>query len=550
MKKWLLLLVALVVVGVALFFMRSAGMRNAPAQPETNSTAQASSPSTNSAPPAILALIHFAGPPDISKDTNFADVKNIFCSTQAVALESQTLDKLALTPGVWLKDKLPTGAADGSAQLRPLLDDFLKSEWFFEVRDGAASPDYALAIRLDDKRAQLWQTNLRALMESWTKISATNIPGGWELKKDLPPNLLRVVRAGDWLVIGCGQDELPLADEWAQGNLPQNNGSWLSADLDWPLLAQHFPALAKFDFPKIQMRVAGTNHTLLVTGKLNLSEPLPALGAWAVPTNIIHQPLTSFTAARGFETWLTNQSWGSRFILSPEPNQLFVWSLAGMPLQTFIAVPVTSATNALAQLGQNFNADTNWQPHLMSPFGLSITNNRISLPGVPFIAPEILALHERTGDILFGDAFPNPPFGKLPPSEIFAPLSQDNLVFYHWENSPARLTALPQLTQLALLLTRHRQLGQNSAAFQWLNSITPKLGASVTTVTQTGPAELTFSRTANSGLTAVELIALANWLEAPNFPGCDLSLSSSKFRLLHKPMKKLGAPAPAPVIKH
>jgi hypothetical protein len=39
---------------------------------------------------------------------------------------------------------------------------------------------------------------------------------------------------------------------------------------------------------------------------------------------------------------------------------------------------------------------------------------------------------------------------------------------------------------------------------------------------------LSFTRKAPGGLTAVELTALANWLEAPNFPGCDLSLPAPK----------------------
>lgn len=543
MKKWPLLGAALFLAVVA-FLVYSGCSRSGPnATTETNAPPSAPAP----APPKTIALIHFAGAKYISSNTNSVAFEKEFCSTQAVALENQTLDKLSRAPGTWFKDKLPTGTADGSAQLRPLLDDFLKSEWVFEMQDGTPSPEYALAIRLDADRAQLWQDNLRTLLESWTKITATNIPGGWELKKDLPPNLFRMVRTNDWLVIGCGQDQLPLSDEWAQeGNIPQNDGNWLSVNLDWPRLGQIFPALAQLDFPQIQMQVAGTNRNLQLTGKFDLSQPLPPLEAWQVPTNIIHQPLTSFTAARGFGPWLTNQSWAGPFQLSPKPEQLFIWSLGAMPLQTFIAVPVPNATNALAQLDRNLTENTNWETHLMSPFGISMTNNRIYLPGVPFIAPELQALQEKTGDILFGDVFPNLPFGKPPPPEIMQPLTQSNLVFYHWENTSVRLSALPQLTQLALLLTKHRQLWQNSASAEWLNQFGPSLGPCTTVVTQTAPSELSFSRTAPGGLTAVEFIALENWLEAPNFPGCDLSLPNLRFRQLHRPLKKLGAPAPPP----
>jgi hypothetical protein len=101
-------------------------------------------------------------------------------------------------------------------------------------------------------------------------------------------------------------------------------------------------------------------------------------------------------------------------------------------------------------------------------------------------------------------------------------LNTPNLVYYHWEITAERLKSLPQLSQFILMVTQHKQLDANSAAAKWLNQIGPTLGNSVTEVTQTGPNELAFTRTAPGGLTAVELTALANWLEAANFPGCDL----------------------------
>jgi hypothetical protein len=93
---------------------------------------------------------------------------------------------------------------------------------------------------------------------------------------------------------------------------------------------------------------------------------------------------------------------------------------------------------------------------------------------------------------------------------------------------------------------RKRELPPGSAADQWLNAIAPTLGSSVTRITQTGPAELSFNRTAQGGFTAVELIALADWLEAPNFPGCDLDVQKLPLRQFHGHLKKLSAPAPAP----
>ncbi len=144
--------------------------------------------------------------------------------------------------------------------------------------------------------------------------------------------------------------------------------------------------------------------------------------------------------------------------------------------------------------------------------------------------------------------FPNGPKTKPLPPELFLRLAQSNLVYYHWEITAERLKLLPQLSQLALMVTRHRQLDAQSAAGKWLARIGPTLGNTVTEVTQIAPDELSFTRQAPGGLTAVELTALANWLEAPDFPGFDLRLPPPKFK--RPPPKTPVAPPAAPPRPH
>lgn len=510
--------------------------------------------------PDLIAQIHFAGAQPISTDTNSAAFTNLFCSAEARALESQTLDKLSRAPFAWFKSKIPAGAGDGIAQLRPLLDDLLKSEWIFEMRDASnGSPEYALAIRLSNGRAQLWQNNLSGLLESWTKLPAKKIPDGWELKKHLPPDLIRVVRVQDWLVVGCGENELPLNEQIVQnlskfGVLSKEN-SWLTADLNWPRLAQLFPALAKFDFPKIEMQVVGRGGSLQWNGKFMLAQPLPPLEKWRLPTSTIHPPFESFTAVRGFAPWLARQGWAQPYEISPPPGQIFIWSLPFMPFQTFAAEPVPDAANALVQLGTKLSAAPKTAPpagsFMQFRVAAAMTNNQIFWRGVPFMSPFIKPLHEPAGDFLFGGFFPNTPRSKLPPPEFFAQLNRPDLVYYHWEMTGARLKQLPQLSQLTLLLSQHRQLDGKSDADKWLDQIGPTLGNSVTEITQTAPDELAFMRKAPGGLTAIELVALANWLEATNFPGCDLGLPPRPMNLKRPmPAQKPGAPSAPPFLLH
>jgi hypothetical protein len=388
------------------------------------------------------------------------------------------------------------------------------------MRDAPGSPEYALAIRLDKDRAEVWSKNLAAVLQNWTGsavVSGESVV--WELRKHAPPNLIRIKRDGDFVVLDCGQNEL------SPGGIakfaPETN--WLSADLDWPRLAQIFPALKEFDFPKIRMQVTGVESNLFFNGKFTLAQPLPPPEKWRIPTNTIHQPFISFTAVRGAGPWLARQPWMRRFKLQPQPDQLFIWAQPQIAFQTFAAEPVPDAHAALKQIENNFSADTNWQNQLISPVKLNVSTNELAF-GIPFFAPSIRAVHEPSGDFLLGGFFPNS-FKPTPlPPDLLAHLSQPNLVYYHWEITSERLKVIPQLSQLLLMLTRYQQLNPQSTAAKWLEHVGPTLGSSVTEVVQTAPNELTFSRRAPGGLTGLELRAFASWLEAKNFPGCDLRM--------------------------
>jgi len=487
--------------------------------------AQASPPA-----PDLMARVHFAGAEQISADTNAVAFTNLWCSPEAQALREQTLNKLSRAPYNWFKRKILSGTNDGAGQLRPLLDDLLGAEWFLQIRDATnGSPEFALAIRLNAGRAQLWQTNLGNVLEAWTGMSVEKIRNGWELKKHLPPNVIRFVRVGDWVVFGWGQDKLLLNDELVRRVLaekrpaPAEKNNWLTADLDWPRLARWLPSLSAVDLPETRWQAVGRDGNLHVDGKLIFPQPLAmTLEKWRMPTNTIHQPFVSFTAARGIAPWLEKQNWAQPYEILPVPNQVFIWALAALPLQTFAAVPVPDGKKALKELEQKMSAHTNWQSHFMMPVTMAMTNNQISWRGIPFVAPNLRALHEPSGDFLFAGVFPNGPKTKPLPPELFAQLDRTNLAYYDWEITGERLKLLPQLTQLTLMVTRHRQLNVQSAAGKWLNQVGPTLSNTVTEVTQTAPNELSFTRKAPGGLTAFELTALANWLEATNFPGCDL----------------------------
>jgi hypothetical protein len=484
--------------------------------------------------PDLIARIYFAGAEKISADTNSIAFTNEFCSAEARALRGQTLDKLSAALAGWLGQKTGAGVPRGASKLRPLLGDLEKTAWFLEARVAAdGRPGVALAVKLDGSRAQFWRANLSPFFAS-----------------------ADFRQSGGWLVFDCGEDGQKIG-----GSLPQKisaaGGNWLDVDLNWPRLAQFFPALKSFDFPEMRLQAVGRAGNFNLDGKFILSQPLPPLEKWRLPANTVHPPFDSFTAARGFAPWLGRQSWALPYEISPPPGQIFVWALPYMPLQTFAAVPVPDSNSALAQLGAKLSAvpETAAPAGSFTPFRFTtvMTNNQIVWRGVPFIGPFVKPLHETAGDFLFGGFFPNTPRPKPLPPELSAQLNRPGLVYYHWEMTGARLKQLPQLTQLALLFSERRQLDGQSAAGKWLNQIGPSLGASVTEITETAPDELAFTRKSPGGLNALEFIALANWLEAPDFPGCDLKLKFSTRPMNLKrplPAQKPGAPSAQPFVLH
>ena len=473
--------------------------------------------------PDLVAQIHFAGAQKISAYVRFSAFTNEFCSDEALALRTQTAEKLSVWLAGWLQKNLTTTVAGGAAKLRPLFDDLQSAEWFLESRAAAGGPaEVALVIKLDAARASFWSANLKPFFPAATfKLS------------------------GGWLIFDSGTGAEKLGDALAQKVSAPANG-WLSVDVNWPRLGQWFPQLKELELPETQLAVTAPDANLHVDGKFFFPEKLSLnLEDWRLPTNALHQPFVSFTAVRGFAAWLKTQPWAQAYQISPAPQQAFVWALPGVPFQSFFALPVPDAAAALnqeyARLQPVFSA-TNAAEGSLFKFSLLQTNDEITLLGVPMLAPYLRAVKGPSGQYLFGGAFPNTPRSKPLPPELFQRLAIKNLVFYHWEITTERFPGALQLSQLGLLMSQHRQVDGNSTAFKWVAKIAPTLGNTDTEIVQSAPDQFTFTRKAPGGFTAVELLALANWLEAPDFPGCNLKLPPPSERL--KKLRQKNSPAP------
>jgi hypothetical protein len=476
--------------------------------------------------PDLLLQLYFAGAQKISADPHASAFTNEFCSREALALRAQTATRLSAWLSGWLQTNLTATVPDGTAKLRPLFDDLQTSEFFLEVREAANNqPEAAIAIKLAPARAQLWQGSLKPFFDKATFKSA-----------------------GSWLIFDSNPALLGLGDRLAQKTATPP-ASWLFLDVNWPLLAQWHPLLKELALPETQFSVTAPADYFNINGKFFFPENLSLkLEPWRIPTNTLHQPFNSLTAVRGFSSWWQSQPWAQSCQITPVPNQFISWSLPMLPMQTFVAVPVRDASGALSQaygrLVPIFTA-ANLVGELMPAITPEMANNEIDFPQLPWVALKLRALTEPGGQFLMLELGPNMLKSKPLPLELYRRLQTQGLVFYHYEATGSRIRQLLHLTQLGLMVTRHQQLSAGMASFNWVEAIgtnltlNPIRDQTDTEISQTGPAEFTFARKTPVGFTALEFYAMASWLEAPNFPGFNISLPP--------PRKRLAQPSRQPI---
>jgi len=559
-------------------------------------------------PPATLARVHWLGKKRIADQKTSAYFMSLWDMPEAARLESETLDKLALA----LTGERPLAAthqvsAGGSqaaatnpapirpspvtpvtnqtaeaanprpqatnqppapllsvvhhpqaSKLRPLLDDLVRQECYLEIQQATNQPgELALAVRLDAPRAELWASNLTAVLGSIT--GAESLPAAasrqaWRLPLTPCPCRLDLARAGDWTLLGLSaetnsllaemshrtrSDQAPFPARASASSLqldpttrkvhtapasPAENDLLFDVDvdlvgvsralsLDWRLPAS---------WPRIEAAWTGQGDRIRASGKLSFPNPLDLqFEPWNFPTNLIREPLASFTAVRGVRPWLAAQKWLQHFQIQPVPDQLCAWASGSTPLQTFAATPMTNATSLLETVGPSIATELN--PWVSSnAFGAVEYSKKpasLAWSGIPMFTPTIESVVAPGGTFLLGRVGAEPATGGKPaPPALFAQLAPADLVYYDWEITRAKLAHWVYISQTARLAFVLPQLEPDSAALAFLLAVAPKLSNTGTKVIQDSPATLSFVRTSQLGFTAVELHLLADWLESPAFP--------------------------------
>ncbi len=517
----------LVLLCLLCFGCKKSAPSNAPA---TNAPGSSNAPVK---PPSTAGVIrlHWLGKTRIAADTNAADLLRIWSLPESAALQEQTLKKLSAAPWRFLRNETNPASTN---LLHPLLQDLVDEESFLGIdQDGPSNTpvQMVLAIRLTDSRDRLWQTNLIAALTSLTGMSFTRPSSErWALNKHHDPNLIEIVRSGEWTLLGSAQNHNALLEETLSriksGQTPfalETTNSWLEASIDLPRVAAMRSVRNAAELPYAALAVFGEAQSVRMHGELMFHQPISMDSEpWKIPTNLISAPLNTFTAVRGIQPWLaTLPAWTNLQVGAP-PNQLYLWS-ASFPMETYLAAPLADASNCVSQLADKaLQKQEKWfGTNGIASFRRSESFNGLEWRGVPFMYPFLQSTSDVSGQFVFGGFFrststTNPP---MPPELLSGLLAITNLVFYDRETPDTRLQQWFYMGQFIRFVLGAPQMAPDTTGLVWLRALNGKIPSDcVTEITQATPDRLVIDRRSSIGFAGFELQLLADWLESPDFP--------------------------------
>ena len=504
-------------------------------------------PSPKSAQNDPLATLHWIGAKQLANDKNAGEFLKIWRLPESEKLRVQTLDKLALAPWRVSATNGATASTNyaalmrqnpSAAMLRPLLDDLVQEEWYLELREPKQKePQLTLAIKLDAARAAVWDTNLASVFAGLSQgppaaISTNGTGSGWQIATTNANAVALLARrvefshAGEWTLIGFGTAPTPQTSELlarisrvSTANSVSN--AWVEGTFDLRRISEAFsqgwnlPA----GWPTISLAANGDGQNVITRGELNFPKALPPIEAWNIPTNLIHEPLHSFTAIQGLSPWLSSLPWWQNLHVST-PKQLFCWAQSASPFLDYAAAPLPDASSVMTKLG----------PAIMDSLNPLLTTNRMgkwqratNSDGVtwsaPVMNPFVQSVSSPEGNYLLAGLAP---FGltnsPMPVGTFHDLLSRTNVMYFDREVTAPRIEAWLYIGQLFRIVLRRAQLPPGCVSIAWLRASGQLLRESTTAFTKTGPNQLSAFRSSTLGLAAPELHAVVDWLESPEFP--------------------------------
>src|SRR5688572_26495481 len=365
--------------------------------------------------------LHWAGAANILKGgTNAAKLQEVLELATTKQVRSEAQAKLARIPQELWRKSLPADAPDTSASiLQPILEDIWQNEATISLQGKPSQPDVLFAARLDDAKNESWIKALAQLAQTWKLDSgAAGAPGGkWSAgRRDL---YVHYARENGWTFAAFTRGS---KSPFGKSQPASLNGAIVDLRADGPRLGESFPVLAGFSLPPSHIRVSPRGEALRTEAKVTYSERLPIkLEPWTIPTNIVGEPIISFTCAQGIRPLLPQLKGFSKLRLKDLPNQYCAWGLATVHAQTFVSVPMPGATNVMRDLVGRLPDFVS--AHFPNPPGTFVwISNRTEWlwSGLPMVLPHMRPERSGNQEFLVAGLFPLARRSNAPPAELFA----------------------------------------------------------------------------------------------------------------------------------
>lgn len=472
-------------------------------------SAQAEAPKP-SATDNLLFRVQFAGTTALTANTNATYLTNFVHLPETAALGTQLVAQVSTLPARFL-GIAPTNSK--SKILQPLLADMLRAGFALELRGSASGvTEFALATKATNTAAR-WDDAWRDAGNGALSVRRTN---GWTFVAGSKSNAVAALSA----LAGLQRTVTDL-------NLTAGNA--LQVELASSLVPGPIQRSVYGGFSRLKLSVTPADETLKIRGTATYAQDLPKLGSAAViPADLVTEPAISFTMVRQPGDWLEPKSVLRRFLPNPVPDVAFFWGCETSGYQLFAAVPFLeqgsfntdfgpALVNQLKPLANFINCDA---------VVLNTNQTCIQWGQVPFVTPRITQKKVGTNDYLMAELFPADISSTtgLTPALIERVSGKSNLALFDWEFTQARMDTWLRVGQLAIFLSKNRQLSGETPSWKWMIAAQKMLvsgGNTFTEITQTGSRELSLNRRAPLAFTSTELFWLANWLESPNFPAAN-----------------------------
>jgi len=493
---------------------------------------------------ALVARLYFAGS-DAVVGGGARWWKEMAAMPASGELRAVLAERMARAPRELLRRRLDAGAPDHEAIFKPLWQDWWRSESAVEIRCNAAGRwGWAMAVRLSSARGEDWSDGLRKVLGSWGMNPADECRQGqgrgWEMRGRDGSEGFRFLRAGEWCLMGWSADPASLMAPWLsaverEGRPVQaDRGIWLKLDWNWAAARSLWPsglgkASGQASGSLWRLTVGPEKENVRARLEMNWQEaPEWSWAPWQLPTNLVREPLISFTAAQGVGSWLKECDFLKRLPWNPWPDQVFFWAQGAAPFQVFGAIPTRSTTNVVRRMAEA--SLSGWASNLTQR-GLGkvqwVTNETILVwTGLPVLVPYACAAVDGSDRFVQFGLFASAPNTNPAPTELWSQVAgRSNQVFYSWEITGERLLQVKVLGQILRIaappetipirpdLNRPATLEQT-----WLDAVARFLGNTVTEITRETPTRYLLSRRGHLGLTATELVLLVNAIDDPRFP--------------------------------